>query len=1180
MGFLEVFVRRPVFTTMVIATLVVLGLASFAQLGVDIFPKVDLPTITITTQLAGASPEEIESQITKPLEEAINTISGLDELRSSTIEGQSQVFATFVLERNVQEAANDVREKVGTVLSRFPAGTESPVIEKVDPDSAPILALVVSGQRSPREITEIADKRVKRALETVKDVGAITLVGDRRREIQILTDPDKLSSYGLSIQQLKDAIQRQNVEIPGGRLTSGQNEEGLRTLGRIESVAAFRDLIVADAKGSPIHVHDVASVVDGSEEPRTLSRLNGANAVSLLVRKQSGTNTVAVVDAVKARLAEVQKGLPQDIQFEVVRDLSRFIKRSFHEVQDHLLLGGLLASLIVAAFIGRLLWWESMVLLAIVAAVAAAFVTGNPELLIKVTGAAIVVTMIFFLWVRKLRPAFVAAVAIPCSIIATFTAMRIAGFTLNNLTMLGLSLSTGIVIDDAIIVLENIFRHTEEERRPPFEAAIEGTKEISLAVTATTISLVVIFLPVAFMGGLVGKFWNSFGLTATFAIMVSLVVAFTLTPMLAARILTGAGEPGAGGHGAPEGGSKSAGIYHHLEAGYERALRWCLSHRAICLLATAGILVTGYYLLTHSKVDFVVDDDMSEFEVVAEAPPGSSIERSALISQAMETEIRKLPEVVTLFTTIGVRGQYQSNVTDISIYVGLKHLTERVRTQPALMQEVRQLLAPFPGMRVSVQNISLIGGGGFRQTPFNLILRGPDLARLETFAAGVIGQLKTRHGFVDLDTAQALRQPEVQVQIDRQKASDLGVRVDAVAAALRTMVGGEKVGFYREAGEQYDVRLRLAEDARKDASGLPALMVPASNGSLVKLSNVTTLGVGMSPGQIERYAQERSITVISNLMPDKPLGEAFSEAYGAVAAQKMPPEYGILASGRGKLLAESIQNFLIAFVLSLAFIYIVLAAQFESFVHPLTIMVSMFLSIPFGLITLMLVGKTLNIYSIMGLFLLMGVVKKNAILQVDYTNVLRERGLGRFEAQMQADRARLRPILMTTLAIIAGMLPVALGRGDGSASRASLATAVVGGQALCLIVTLLVTPVIYSTFDDMRGLGVFSRIGFPRWKALLTERLARRNGRVAPRPPGPAEPETPRPTRPPLRAPAARVTADRPPAAPSSRSSRRRGGPVSNSRAPGSASAPAPACGARPSRRRGRPDQGGAARSA
>jgi hydrophobic/amphiphilic exporter-1 (mainly G- bacteria), HAE1 family len=618
-------------------------------------------------------------------------------------------------------------------------------------------------------------------------------------------------------------------------------------------------------------------------------------------------------------------------------------------------------------------------------------------------------------------------------------------------------------------------------------------------VTATTISLVVIFLPVAFMGGLVGKFWNSFGLTATFAIMVSLLVAFTLTPMLAARIFQaapagGAAAGGAGSAGSAAHRSKQAGAYHAVEHGYERLLAWCLRHRWVVVVVSVAILTWGWFLLTSSRLEFVVDDDMSEFEVVAEAPPGSSLERTGEIIARMEEAIRSIPEVVTLFSTAGVRGQFQSNVSDVSIYVGLRHISERTRSQDTIKQEVRQRLSAFPGTRVSVQQISLIGGGGFRQTPFNLILRGPDLTRLEQYAKGVIRDLANNPGFVDLDTAQAYRQPEVQVQVDRHKASDLGVRVDAVASTLRTMVGGEKVGFYRELGEQYDVRLRLQESFRARPDTLAQLYVPARDG-LVRLSNLATLQNGTSPGQIERLAQERSITIISNLY-GVALADAFREAFGVVRKQQMPPEYGIVTSGRGKLLQESIQNFLIALVLSLAFIYIVLAAQFESFIHPVTIMVSMFLAIPFGLFTLQAAYRlgvptaTLNIYSIMGLFLLMGVVKKNAILQVDYTNVLRARGLPRHEAQMQADRARLRPILMTTLAIIAGMLPVALGRGDGAASRASLALVVVGGQALCLLVTLVVTPVIYSMFDDISGLRAFSRIRFPRLRrAWVTRRL-------------------------------------------------------------------------------------------
>jgi HAE1 family hydrophobic/amphiphilic exporter-1 len=1079
---LEVFVRRPVFTTMLIASLVVLGLASFLQLGVDIFPKVDLPTVTITTRLPGASPEEIESQITKVIEEAVNTIAGLDELRSSSIEGQSQVFATFILERDVQEAANDVREKVSAVLSRFPPGSEMPIIEKFDPDSAPVLAVVVSARRSARELTEIVDKRVKRQLETVKDVGAITLVGARKREIQVSADPDTLAAYGLSIQQIKEALTRQNVEIPGGRLTGGAREEGVRTLGRIETPRGFEDLIVADHKGGPVRVRDVATVVDGEEEARTLSRLNGRNAISLVIRKQSGTNTVAVADRLKAKLAEIQEAMPQDIRFEIVRDLSRFIKRSMHEVSDHLLLGGFLASLIVAVFIGNLRWWETAAAGLLVSVVGVAFLTGDPDLLLQVTAAAALVTMVVFAAVRKLRPAFVAALAIPCSIVATFTAMRLAGFTLNNLTMLGLALSTGIVIDDAIIVLENIYRHIDEEGRAPFEAAITGTREIALAVMATTLSLVVIFLPVAFMGGLVGRFWNSFGLTATFAISISLLVAFTLTPMLAARIFPPRGEHPAGhaGTGGP--------VYRRLEHGYERLLDWCLRHRMVVVLGAAAILAAGVYLWSRSPMEFVVDDDMSEFEVVAEAPPGASLERTAELVARMEDTIRQVPEVMTLFSTVGVRGQSQGSVTDVSIYVGLTHLSARRRTQEEVKQDVRRRLADFPGMRVSVQQIAILGGSsGFRQTPFNLVLRGPDLTRLEQTARGVIADLRARPGFVDLDTGEAYRQPEQQIRIDRQKASDLGVRIDAVASTIRTAVGGEKVGFYRELGEQYDVRLRLKEGFRSSPGTLPNLYVPAAGEQLVRLGNVATIETGMGPGQIDRYAQERSVTIVSNLY-EKPLDQALRDAYGAVARQNMPPEYGIVTTGRGKLLKESLANFAIAIALSLLFIYIVLAAQFESFTQPVIIMVSMFLAVPFGLLTLLLVGKTLNIYSIMGLFLLMGVVKKNAILQVDYTNVLRARGRPRHAAQLEADRARLRPILMTSLAIIAGMLPVALGRGDGAASRASLATVVVGGQTLCLLVTLVVTPVIYSMFDDLSGLRAFTRVRFPRLRRLSLRR--------------------------------------------------------------------------------------------
>ncbi len=1010
-------IKRPVFATVLILSVVVLGLFSYRDLGVDAFPRVEFPTITVTTTLEGATPEEVESQITKPIEEVVNTISGIDELRSTTKEGISQIFVTFVLEKPVDIASNEVRDKVATILDDFPPGTNPPVIEKLDPDATPILAIVVSGRRSAREITEIADKRIKRQIETVNGVGSLTFVGDRKREIQIELDADKLAGYGLSVDRVKQALQQQNTEIPGGRITKGQREEGLRTLGRIERVEDFNRLIVADVKGAPVRVADIGRAVDGIEEPRTLSRLNGENAVSLLVRKQSGTNTVQVVDRVRRRLDEVRRILPPDIRVVEVRDLSRFIRRSMHDVQEHLILGAILASMVV------------------------------------------------FFFIRNLRAAIIAALAIPTSIIGTFSLLKYMGFTLNNQTMLGLSLSVGIVIDDAIVVLENIFRYMEEEGVGPMEAAREATREIGLAVMATTFSLVVIFLPVAFMSGIVGRFFNSFGLTAAFAILVSLFVSFTLTPSLSSRFLKPPAHAREGA-GRAAAASKQKGVYAAFDRLYDRLLRWALGHRKTVVALTALVVVSTVAIFPYVKKEFIVDDDMSEFEVVVETPPGSSLERSDEILRNVEAELRQLPGVEILFTTIGVQGNNVTNVTDASIYVGLTHLSTRKETQQQLMQRARVALRTFPDLRVSAQQIGLISGGGFKQTPFNLVIRGPELDRLDAYAQTVMARLRAIPGFVDLDTSLAARRPEVRVHIDRQKAADLGVRVAAIAGSLRTMVGGEKVGTFREDDEQYNVRLRLLQDFRNSPQVISQVMVSGSGGRLVRLNNVTDFTTGKAPGQIDRYNRERQITVVANLF-EKPLVEAMDQGTAAVREAGLAPGYSTTYIGRGKILGEAVRNFLLALILSLIFIYMVLAAQFESFTHPITIMLSLPLALPFALLTLAATGQSLNLNSVIGLFLLMGVVKKNSILQVDYTNTLRERGLDRFPALIQANHTRLRPILMTTLSIVFGMIPIAFGRGDGAAARASMATVVIGGQMLSLLLTLVVTPVFYSLFDDL-----------------------------------------------------------------------------------------------------------------
>jgi HAE1 family hydrophobic/amphiphilic exporter-1 len=605
----------------------------------------------------------------------------------------------------------------------------------------------------------------------------------------------------------------------------------------------------------------------------------------------------------------------------------------------------------------------------------------------------------------------------------------------------------------------------EEERVGPMEAAREATREIGLAVMATTFSLVVIFLPVAFMSGLVGRFFNSFGLTAAFAILVSLFVSFTLTPSLSSRFLKPPAHAREGA-GRAAAASKQTGVYAAFDRLYDRLLRWALGHRKTVVALTALVVVSTVAIFPYVKKEFIVDDDMGEFEVVVETPPGSSLERSDEILRSVEAELRRLPGVETLFTTIGVQGNNVTNVTDASIYVGLTHLSTRKETQQQLMQRARVGLRTFPDLRVSAQQISLISGGGFKQTPFNLVIRGPELDRLEEDAQGVIARLKTIPGFVDLDTSLAARRPEVRVHIDRQKAADLGVRVAAIAGSLRTMVGGEKVSTFREDDEQYNVRLRLLQDFRNTPQVISQVMVPGAGGRLVRLNNVTDFTTGKAPGQIDRYNRERQITVVANLF-EKPLVEAMAQGNAAVREVGLAPGYSTTYIGRGKFLGEAAQNFLLALILSLIFIYMVLAAQFESFTHPITIMLSLPLSLPFALLTLAATGQSLNLNSVIGVFLLMGVVKKNAILQVDYTNTLRERGMERFQALIEANHTRLRPILMTTLSIVFGMVPIAFGRGDGAAARASMATVVIGGQMLSLLLTLVATPVFYSLFDDL-----------------------------------------------------------------------------------------------------------------
>ena len=1006
----EVCVKRPVFATMLILTFVVLGIFSYTQLGVDLFPKIDMPTVTVQTALPGASPEEVESQVTKPIEEVINTISGIDELRSQTLEGMSLVIVQFVLDKNSDVAAQEVRDKVATVLGQLPRDTVPPVIARLDFDAAPILAISVYGGRSLRELTEIADRQIKQRLESVDGIGSIQIVGGRKREIQLWLDPGKLQAYRLTIDQVRNAIRAQDVEIPGGRINQGPNELTLRTLGRIENVRDFETLVVATVNGSPVYLRDIAKVEDGFEEPRSLARQDGIAAVSLLVRKQSGTNTVRVADTVRERVAELRAQLPPDVHAEVMRDQSRFIKASVDAINEHLIIGGLLAAFVVLLFM------------------------------------------------RNVRSTAIAAIAVPISIVATFTAMLGLDMTLNNLTMLGLTLAVGIVIDDAIVVLENIYRYIEEEGYPPIRAAIAATEEIGLAVMATTLSLVVIFLPVIFLGGIAGRFMKSFGLTMAVSILVSMLVSFTLTPMLCSRFLKRNAEHK----------SKDSGFYRVIDRAYGRMLNWALAHRAIMVgffIATILSIVPMGMLV---GVDFFANDDQNEFEITVKTPDGTSLNGTDVVIQNVEKEAWKLRGVKHVLSTIGSGGT--AGVTNGSVYVALSDLSERKFSQFEVMDDARKMMKEkFPGLRTGVQTVFGVGGngnGGFNK-PIILNVRGPDLNELQKYSNQILQIMRSTPGMVDQDTTLNIGNPEVHVHLDRAKAADLGVRASDVATALRTMVAGEEVSKFKDGDEQYSVRLRLLAEDRDRPEKIQNLWVPSSRLGQVQLANFATLEKSLGPTNIDRSARERQVTLVSDLENGVGTGDAMSALQSKLAILDMKPGYITQFTGRAKMLQDLQRGFLMAFLFSTIFMYIVLAAQFESYLHPITIMLSLPMSIPFALFSLWLGHSRLDLYSGLGVLLLFGIVKKNSILQIDYTNTLRARGMERHEAIIKANHARLRPILMTTFAIVAGMIPIVLSRGPGAGSRAPIGIVVTGGQLLCLLLTLLFTPVAYSLFDDL-----------------------------------------------------------------------------------------------------------------
>jgi HAE1 family hydrophobic/amphiphilic exporter-1 len=1033
---------------MIVLSLVVVGAAGFFRLGVDRFPAVDLPTVSVRVGLPGGAPEEVESLITQQVEEVINTVDGISELRSVSGQGTSLVIATFNLDRNLESAAQDVRDRVNTLGRRLPEDATPPVVQKFDNDSTPVLTIALTADRSLRELTELADKTARPQLERVGGVGEVRVVGGLDRAINVWIDAERLAAYQLSISQIRQALERQNTDVPGGNVTTGKEELTLRTLGRFTDPRQFDDLVIANVNGAPVKLRDVGRVEDGTKEQRSFSRLNGVPTVSLDIRRQSGANTVEVIKGLKAALPRVAGQLPNDVKIEIIRDQSRYIEAALHEIQTHLVLGSILASLVVLLFM------------------------------------------------RSWRSTLIAAVAIPCSVISTFGMMKALNFTLNSVTMLALVLMVGVVIDDAIVVLENIFRFIEEKRIEAKEAAREATKDIGLAVLATTLSLVVIFLPVSFMSSISGRFLYQFGITAAVAIMVSLLVSFTLTPMMSSRLIRVSDAKG--GHDAP---ASRRGFYRWIDSGYTWMLAFAMRHRLAVALVSLAVVASSVPLYRTVKQEFIPTNvDEAEFEVGVNGPEGTNLAVMNETMSAIEKDILDTPGVEMVMSSAG--GGFLGGVNQGDAYIRIKPHEERTLsfsklwhetkkgnplnafrgnyTQQDVMQEVRRRLRKYAPMRTSVRNGRSFNFGTGGRTDIDFVLRGPDIVALAGYADELVERSEQLGGIFDADTTLKLNKPELRVRIDRERAADLGIDTSDIAQSLRLMVGGEEeASRFRDEqiNEDYDVQLRLTEADRRDVDTISRLYVPSSRGGLVRLDNLVKITRDTSPSRIDRLDRERQVSVRASVAPGYALADRIQALRGAVAEMNLPIAYTTTVSGRARELEKTFTEFIWAFILSVIFMYMILASQFESTVHPLTILLSLPLSVPFALLALWGTGDTLNLYSALGILVLFGVVKKNAILQIDHMNNLRARGMERYEAIMQGNRDRLRPILMTTMALVAGMLPLALGTGPGAEERRSIAIVVIGGQTLSLLLTLIATPVVYSLLDDLKATSRWRRFG-------------------------------------------------------------------------------------------------------
>jgi HAE1 family hydrophobic/amphiphilic exporter-1 len=1021
MWFTRVSINNPVFATMLMLAFVVLGLFSWNRLRVDQFPDVELPVVVITTDYPGASPESVESDVSRKIEEAVNTINGIKAVRSRSFEGRSVVIVEFELYVVAEQAANDVRDKVAVVKVSLRREVKEPKITRFDPSNKPIVSLSVSSTdsaRTAREITTLTDQLIKKRLENVRGVGSVTLIGGVKRQIHINLKPAALEAYAISPDQVLNAVITENQELPAGALRAELREQVVQVKGRVKQVRDFDRITVARRGGQPITLGQLATVNDTEEERDSLALVNGQRVLALDILKAQGQNTIEVVDAVTAAMARMQKDLPPDIRLQVIKDAAVPIRVGVKNVQKSMLEGAALTVLIVFLFLGS---WRSTV----------------------ITG-----------------------LTLPVAIIGTFLFINGFGFTINMLTLMALSLCVGLLIDDAIVVRENIVRHAALGADHK-KAALEGTAEIGLAVLATTLSIVAVFLPVGFMGGIIGRFFHQFGVTVAAAVLISMFVSFTLDPMLSSVWH----DPAAHGY---KGGGLLGRVLHWFEksiawttAFYGRLLGWSLKRRVATLLIATASMIASFLLMPLLGSEFVPQADFSETAVWFETPVGSSLELTEAKARQIDGVLREYPEVKHTYTTINTGG---SGKNLGSIYVKLTPRAERSRSQFEMTQPLRERLSGIAGVTVTHAG-TLNPVGGNKLLEFSI--QGPDLHELERLTADAVARLNAIPGLVDLDTSLKPAKPTVAINVRRDAAADQGVGITQIGQSLRYFLAGEDAGTWLGPDEEsYDVRVRLAAADRVSIADLDRLMLPSGQPNpdgtpkLVPLRQIASIAPGQGVSQINRRDLTREVAFSANVY-GRAAGEIGREIKTELGRIAWPPGYGFKMSGSVKDMEESFNFAAQALVLAVVFIYMILASQFKSFLQPLAIMSSLPLTLIGVVLALLIFRSTLNLFSIIGFIMLMGLVTKNAILLVDFANHSRAEGMTRDDALIEAAHVRFRPILMTTLAMVFGMLPLALGTSEGAEQNAPMGQAVIGGVIASSLLTLVVVPVIYSYLDEL-----------------------------------------------------------------------------------------------------------------